>query len=411
MKLILPGSLLLIFSFVVPFKSYSAQKAIFWDFQSIDTMKYSRDLSREKLTDPSFNQVINQQVKNIASTGATHVAVATPYDEEFLPILKQWIQAARNYQLKVWFRGNWSGWEKWFDYFPIDRTIHLKKTEKFILENRALFEDGDIFTACPECENGGPGDPRRNGDLEGYRRFLISEYQITKEAFKKIGKNVKSNYNSMNGDVAFLVMDKKTTAALDGVVVIDHYVVSPDRLVIDIEKLAKQSGGKIVLGEFGAPIEGIHGQMAEEEQAAWISSALTKLVSIPEILGVNYWVNVGGETQLWNDRGESRKAVEVLKNFYNPLQIRGTVSNELGDPIINVLVQGSERTITTDKKGFFNLPSLKESQTLKVSASDYRNQEVKISHQAATANIILEKTHEDLLFRLKKFLLKFFRRL
>ena len=46
-------------------------------------MKYSRDLSREKLKDPSFDVVIDKQVKAIAETGATHVAISTPYDEEF----------------------------------------------------------------------------------------------------------------------------------------------------------------------------------------------------------------------------------------------------------------------------------------------------------------------------------------
>ncbi|MDP3888564.1 MAG: hypothetical protein Q8Q24_00825, partial [bacterium] len=94
------------------------------EFKSIDTMKYSRDIAREKLNDPSFDKVIDTQVKNIADTGATHVAIATPYDEEFLPILKRWVSSARKYNLKVWFRGNWSGWEGWFDYPKIDRSTH-----------------------------------------------------------------------------------------------------------------------------------------------------------------------------------------------------------------------------------------------------------------------------------------------
>jgi len=45
--------------------------ATWWEFQSIDTMKYSRDLSREKINDPSFDTVIQTQVKNIADTGKT----------------------------------------------------------------------------------------------------------------------------------------------------------------------------------------------------------------------------------------------------------------------------------------------------------------------------------------------------
>ena len=139
----------------------------FFQVQSIDTMKYSRDTAREKLKDVKFDEVIDAQIKNIAATGATHVSLGTPYDEEFLPFLKRWVAAARKYGLKVWFRGNWSGWENWFDYPKFkDGKVHSEKTKKFILENSNLFEDGDVFTACPECENGGPGDPRITKKLD-----------------------------------------------------------------------------------------------------------------------------------------------------------------------------------------------------------------------------------------------------
>ena len=99
--------------------------------------------------------------------------------------------------------------------------------ERFILENPEIFEDGDIFTSCTECENGGPGDPRATGDITGFRNFLIEEYQVTKDAFEKINKKVDSNFYSMNGDVAYLIMDKDTTEKLGGVVVMDHYVERP----------------------------------------------------------------------------------------------------------------------------------------------------------------------------------------
>lgn len=287
-----------------------------WQFRSIDTMKYSRDPSREKLIDPTYDVVIDQQVKDIAETGATHVAIATPYDAEFLPMLERWIRAARKYNLKVWFRGNWSGWEGWFDYPKITRAEHIAKTNAFIHQHPDLFQDGDIFSACPECENGGPGDPRMNGDVTGHRKFLIDEYNVTKQAFKDIGKHVASNYDSMNGDVARLIMDKPTTKALDGIVVVDHYVKTPDQLVSDIKQFAEQSGGKIVLGEFGAPIPDINGEMNEKEQALWIKESLQKLRETDELIGVNYWTNVGGSTHLWNNDGTPRKAVEEITNIY-----------------------------------------------------------------------------------------------
>ena len=231
----------------------SASHNRFFNVQSIDTMKYSRDMARDQGASKDFTRIIDAQVKQIADTGATHIAIATPYDEEFVPFLTSWVQAARKYKLKVWFRGNFSGWEQWFNYPRISQEKHTELITSFITNNTILFEDGDVFTSCPECENGGPGDPRKTGDVEGYREFLISEYKATQNAFKSISKNIIANYYSMNGDVAELVMNKDTTAKLGGVVTIDHYVLTPERLNNDINNIAEKSGGKIVLGEFGAP--------------------------------------------------------------------------------------------------------------------------------------------------------------
>lgn len=287
-----------------------------WQIRSIDTVKYSRDLSREKMKDPSFDLVIEGQIKNIKETGVTHVAISTPYDDEFKPFLLRWINSARQNGLKVWFRGNFSGWEKWFNYEGIDRQTHLSKTETFILENPDIFEDGDIFTSCPECENGGPGDPRSKGDVDQFRSFLIDEYNISQYSFQKIGKNVQPGYFSMNYDVAKLVMDPQTTQNLGGIVAIDHYVATPGKLSSDIEIIAQSSQGKIVLGEFGAPINDITGKMTEDEQAKWIDDVLGEVSGNRDLIGLNYWVNVGGSTQIWNDKGTPTKSVDIITKYF-----------------------------------------------------------------------------------------------
>ncbi len=287
-----------------------------WKFESVDTMKYSRDLSREKLNDESFNKTIELQVKEIAEIGATHVGIATPYDSEFLPILRRWVKIARENKLKVWFRGNFSGWEGWFGYSKIDRAQHLKLTREFIRTNSELFEDGDVFSPCPECENGGPGDPRQNGDVNGHRKFLIDEYNATTQEFEKIGKKVASNYSSMNFDIAKLVMDRNTTEKMGGIVTIDHYVKSPTQLNSDITKIAKMSGGKVILGEFGAPIPDINGNMSEVEQAEWVKEVLDLLSENPNVIGLNYWINTGGSTEIWTKDGMPKAAALELKTFY-----------------------------------------------------------------------------------------------
>lgn len=287
-----------------------------WNFQSIDTMKYSRDLSREKLSDPTFDTTIEMQVSQIAGTGATHIAIATPYDEEFYPILLRWITEARKNKLKVWFRGNFSGWEGWFNYPKISRTEHMKRSEDLIVNHPNLFEDGDVFTACPECENGGPGDPRKTGDTIGFQNFLIDEHVAVTKAFSKINKKVYTNYNSMNADVARLIMSPEVTQKLGGIVVIDHYVKTPEQLQSDIIEIAKSSHGKVVLGEFGAPIPDLNGDMSEQEQYEWLQKTLSLLKNTPELVGVNYWVSHGGTTKLWNLDGSPRLAVSALSEVF-----------------------------------------------------------------------------------------------
>jgi len=309
--------MLLIFKFInIPQKITEIVPSKPWQIESIDTMKYSRDQARTGLNNPTYTNEVNKQVAAIAATGANYIAIDTPYDDEFAPILKLWVHAARVNGLHVWFRGNWAGWEGWFNYPSINEATHISKTQQFILENKNLFQNGDIFTACPECENGlklNPGDPQQ---VASFRQFLISENSVEKKAFASIDKNVAVNYISMNADVARAVMDKQTTQELGGIVVIDHYVQTPEQLANDVADIAQQTGGKVVLGEFGAPIPDLQGTMTEKQQKDWIEDALQLLSVDKNLIGVNYWVNEGGSTALWRLDGTPKPAVSVITSFY-----------------------------------------------------------------------------------------------
>ncbi len=386
-----------------------------WEIQSVDTMKYSRDAAGQGLNDPAFVRIIQEHVTEIASAGATHVAVATPYDPEFLPYLKLWVLAARSHGLNVWFRGNWSGWEGWFGYPPMTRQSHLDKTKAFILDNPGLFADGDIFTPCPECENGGPGDPRNTGDVAGFRQFLISEYQMTKAAFASIRKNVRSNFASMNADVARLIMDPATTAGLDGVVTIDHYVSTPDDYARDIENLARSSGGRIVVGEFGSPVPDVTGDQTENQQAEWLNGVLQVLASHrPEILGLNYWVGVGGSTQLWDTSGQARPAAGVLKSFYSPSRdIKLRVKNDLGRPVPGLTAVWLGRSYLIDKTGNVTLPYLNlDVNTRGILVTDPKGVYKPVSVMAKPAVGVISATispkHPDIFYRIRAFFVHLF---
>lgn len=289
-----------------------------WQIKSVDTMKFSRDLSQEKLRNFSFDREIDSQVKAIKNLNANYIAIGTPYDERFTPILTRWVKSARKYDLKVWFRGNFSGWEGWFGEKKnsITREEHTQITRDFIKNNPELFKNGDIFSPCPECENGGPGDPRNNGDVEGHRSFLVSERNAALEEFQKIGKKI-TVLDSMNYDVATLVMDQQTTQAMGGIIAIDHYVFTPEKLAQDIGDLANTTGAKIFLGELGVPIPDIHGNLSNAHQADWIEEALKLLSSKEEVIGLNYWVAVGGSTSLFKDNLEPKPASVVIKKYFS----------------------------------------------------------------------------------------------
>jgi len=401
----------------VPYAGFAyvenASDAFFWSVQSVDTVKYSRDLARQMLYDASFLQIIDQQVREIAGIGATHVAIGTPYDKEFIPVLRMWVNAARQHGLSVWFRGNWSGWEGWFEYPAISREEHIQKTKKFILDNKSLFQDGDIFTACPECENGGPGDPRNTGDAQGHRKFLMDEYKTTQDSFERIGKRVTSNYLSMNGDIARLIMDEPTTEVLGGIVAIDHYVSSPARLVADVKAIARQSGGRVVLSEFGVPVPDVHGVMQEWEQAQWIQNAFKELIAMPEVVGVNYWTGYGGSTALWREDGAPKASVEVMREYFIPETISGYVKDTLDRPVEGALVAHPYGSVVSKKNGFFAFPYRGRSIAITVTREGYDSRTISLEVPSKEIFITLSQHEKDFWFRFLSFLkniLSFFRR-
>ncbi len=384
----------------------------FFNVQSIDTMKFSRDNARTKINDSSYDEEIDKQIRNIAATGATHVGLGTPYDEEFLPYLKRWITSARKYKLSVWFRGNFSGWEGWFDYPSITKEQHTAMTKQFILNHPDLFADGDVFTSCPECENGVLGDPRMKGDVGVYKAFILGEYRTVKSAFRSINKNVLANFYSMNGDVARLLMDEEMTKSLDGAVTIDHYVSTPDKLVNDAKDIAEKSKGEIVLGEFGAPIPDIHGDMTEAQQANWINEAFKKLVLTPQVVAINYWTNMASSTQLWNNDYSPRQAVGVVTKYFDPINISGSIKDENEQLVREVTVKGKERTLVVSD-GTYTLPVL-DGESVTFSKYGYVSVNIKVNKNNTNdiqRDIVLQKSYPTQIYTLFMKIVDFFKRL
>lgn len=380
-----------------------SQPTYLWKIRSIDTMKTSRDMARDILTDGELEKEL-QTIKNL---GANYVAIDTPYDEEFLPLLKRWVIFARRTGLKVWFRGNWSSWEGWFDY-PKNMTPeeHNQETAKFIETNPDLFEDGDIFDPCSECENSGFWkQPEDNAE---YNQFIQDQRKVVKDSFSKIKKRVYTNIFSINGGRAKEVLSKKTLDTLDNVVTIDHYFKDPSSMSQYIDYFSQNYHTTVLVGEFGAPIPDINGSMNENEQAQFINEVFKIMYKDKEnVLGINYNVLTGGTTSLLNEDGTPREATEIIKNYFIPGGISGTVTNTVGDRLPNIKVKTSDElnSTTTDSLGRYTLtvPAnavdeiiIKDNKYKTISKKETFNRGTKI-----TRDFILEPRTINLTYRIR----------
>lgn len=341
-------------------------------FKSIDIMQWSRDRFREwQDSGQPTREQIKAVVKAAKSMNPTHIAIGTPYDKEFNEYLKIWVEEIRKQGLKVWFRGNFAGWEGWYDY-PVDVTEekHLVMTKEFILKNGSLFEDGDSFTSCPECENGAGGDPRFTGNYGQHNAFLQAQQQVMKEAFKTINKRVFTNWQSMNGDIALQILDPVTVESLGGVITLDHYV-SPQRMDRDLSVLAdKFPGAKVFIGEYGAELVA-HGSVEQQEEILQqMFEVLDKHKD--QVIGFNYWSINRSSTALIDDEFQVNLAGKFLAKKYGFETVEGRVVNDKGNPLANVAIHTLHDQVSSDSDGAFQIKSKINDAILFVSSGCFR---------------------------------------
>lgn len=283
-----------------------------WQIACIDTMKDSRDKAR----DPMDKLYVEEIVQAVTNTHATHIAIDTPYDQEFEERLQLWVQTARQNNLKVWFRGNFSSWEGWFGYpRNMGPAEHVQATKTFIESHIDLFQDGDIFTPAPEPENVLNVYDQKDALVS----FLKNSYNACQEAFAKIPTSVNYGYYSMSADAALALASTQILQNTGNTIVIDHYVTTPEAMGSQIAQLHTQyPQTDIVIGEFGAPIEGINPDMSEHDQAVFIQKLIDQMES-QHVKGVNYWVLFGGSTSLLHYDGRPKEAYYVIQKAYQRL--------------------------------------------------------------------------------------------
>lgn len=379
------------------------QTECLWEICSVDTMKLSRDKARQELDHPEFDQIIAQEMKQIKQTGANYVSIGTPYDKEFLPFLRRWVKAARAEDLKVYFRGNWSSWEGWFEYpknmTPIE---HLIKTNQFLADNLNLFQSGDIFDPCPECENAQfwP-QPDKNND---YQQFLLTQQAQTEVQFEKLGLEVKVR-PSIIGGRAKEVLGQDTLNRLGNQVNIDHYVPTSKGMSEYIDYFS-QHQTKTFVSEFGAPIPDMNGEMSQTQQADFVRSILETLyLKNGNVMGLNYWVASHGTTELINEDGTPRKVYAVLKEYFTPQIVTGRIIDELDKPLSGIRIKTSDGIQTlSDENGLYKLKFPIRKLDLTIEGDIYATQTAQIAQgemgSSTIQNFTLKPTDPSLIYRL-----------
>jgi hypothetical protein len=408
-----PLLILLLFNvFTIPVKAATPPPASpqqLWEVRSVDTMKTSRDLAREKLHDRSYDTTIERDLQLIKDMGANYVAIDTPYDDQFLPYLRRWVKLARKTGLKVWFRGNFSAWEGWFDY-PKNMTPqeHIRETAKFIDKNRDLFEDGDAFDPCPECENAQwwP-QPQKNAE---YNDFVINQQVTLKNSFEKIDKKVHTNWTGIIGGRAREVLEARAVRSLDNLVAIDHYTGSTANMDDYIKYFKNTFGAKTLVSEFGVPIPDIHGKMTDKQQADFIDSIMQVFYENKEsVYGLNYFALGTGTTEIIDSKGKPKAAYEVLKKYYSPAMVSGAVTDQLGQKIKGVVVSDSDKKSVsiTDKSGHYSLTIPAIDTEILTEKEGYTTQKQVISliyNQVYKLNVVLIPDNPSWLYRFRLWL-------
>ncbi|GEM_PF-790491 len=338
-----------------------------WPIECVDTMKYSRDKAREWAKRTKLQTYIDYDIKMVKESGANCIAIDTAYDEEFVPFLKKWVESARAAGLKIWFRGNMSAWEGWFNYKKYtDIKDHHKDIRTFVTKHPDLFEDGDIFTPVHEPENGLPNIWETEARKEAYRQFISDSYDKCVESFNEIGVSVSCNYFSTSGHIGLGVITPELAQKL-GFVVVDYYVSDPRQMEKDIQALHERLGVKVVLGEFGAPIPDINGTFTKEEQAQFVKDLLEVFYRNRDIIqGINYWVLSDGSTSLLDTKGDPKPVYSVLQDYFEPIEVHGTVEDKTGKSIEGAVVslEAFGRTATTSGDGVFSITLPKGTTTL-----------------------------------------------
>lgn len=318
--------------------------------RSVDTMKLSKDAVCDQPTDEEIQKIVTAA----KDMGANYVAIETPYDDPLcassVAYTNRWIEAIRAAGLSVWHRHMPLRFEGIYDQ-PIEvrrlgddltgqerevgeqiLSVPLELLDQYqiqiysyVLDNRDMFREGDIFTPSPEPDsrgvNGITGSSPLNqfSSVEDFNLWLINTTTIVKEAFEKIGLNdtVQVGFWGFSGFTAAGLDNSDWTGktfltcraidSMNGIVTLDHYSDQMQRdleeAIVTLSSNCPNEFVNLMIGEYGADSE------AQVREALQASRDLG-------LLGFNYWSTAG--IQWLGDEGSPNDLFDLLQKYYLP---------------------------------------------------------------------------------------------
>jgi hypothetical protein len=131
------------------------------------------------------------------------------------------------------------------------------------------------------------------------------------------------------------------------------------------------------------------------------------------IAGVNYWTLTDSSTAVVDRAGNLKQVADVIKNYYKPGAVYGTVRNTAGDVLENVVIADahSSQLQLSLGDGSYSVMYPAGEVTFTFRGEGYISSEMSFYLDRSTKiqkDVVLEPTQKDLLYRFREFLYHFF---
>lgn len=301
-----------------------------WTIRSVDVMKYSKDV----VCNPPSDTFIATQVQKAKELGANYIAISTPYNNpscgDSLALTKKWVAAIRAQGLSVWHRHMGLSFEGLYGIPKKYNDDYLQLISNYIIENKDLFKDGDIFTPTPEPDTAGIGGVTYCDkvcafkDNAEFNQWIRNAQLVSKLSFAQIGlPNLKIGYYGTSGFIVVgennpdwfgkSFLEPATVTAMDNVIAMDSYPESYGGNMKTVLDKAHEiwPNATFMIGEWGT-ISASNETIANEQIMSTMSSAKRSYVS-----GFNYWtMGPSGQEGLLNTDGSIKSTFTNVQSFY-----------------------------------------------------------------------------------------------